>query len=120
MTTLQVPAVGETSTTEGGFLSFVMRLDKPTEQTVTFDYETTDGSVPAATAGADYSPVQGTATIAPGELSVTVPVSTVEEALFDEHDENVELRLSNLTGAEPDPGGDIAVGHIVNDDDPPA
>ena len=119
VTTLQVPAVGETSTTEGGFLSFVMRLDKPTEQTVTFDYETTDGSVPAATAGADYSPVQGTATIAPGELSVTVPVSTVEEALF-EHDENVELRLSNLTGAEPDPGGDVAVGHIVNDDDPPA
>ena len=117
--TLQVPAVGETSTTEGGFLSFVMRLDKPTEQTVTFDYGTTDGSVPAATAGADYSPVQGTATIAPGELSVTVPVSTVKEALF-EHDENVELRLSNLTGAEPDPGGEVAVGHIVNDDAPPA
>ena len=117
--TLQVPAVGETSTAEGGFLSFVMRLDQPTEETVTFAYETADGSVPAATAGADYAPVRGTATIPPGELSVTLAVGTIEDALF-EHDENVELRLSNLTGAEPDPDGDVAVGRILDDDDPPA
>ena len=117
--TLQVPAVGETSTAEGGFLSFVMRLDQPTEETVTFAYETADGSVPAATTGADYAPVRGTATIPPGELSVTLAVETIEDALF-EHDENVELRLSNLTGAEPDPDGDVAVGTILDDDDPPA
>ena len=117
--TLQVPAVGETSTAEGGFLSFVMRLDQPTEETVTFAYETADGSVPAATTGADYAPVRGTATIPPGELSVTLAVGTIEDALF-EHDENVELRLSNLTGAEPDPDGDVAVGRILDDDDPPA
>ena len=117
--TLQVPAVGETSTAEGGFLSFVMRLDQPTEETVTFAYETADGSVPAATTGADYAPVRGTATIPPRELSVTLAVGTIEDALF-EHDENVELRLSNLTGAEPDPDGDVAVGRILDDDDPPA
>ena len=117
--TLQVPAVGETSTAEGGFLSFVMRLDHLTVRAVTFAYETADGSVPAATAGADYALVQGTATIPPGRLSVTVAVRTIEDAL-DEADENVELRISNLTGAEPDPDGNIAVGTIVDDDDPPA
>ena len=117
--TLSLPAAGETSTVEGGHLSFVARLDKPTRETVTFAYETADGSVLAATAGADYAPVRGTATIAPGELSVTVVVRTIEDAL-DEDDENLELRISSLTGAQPDPDGDVAVGTIIDDDDPPA
>ena len=117
--TLSLPAAGETSTAEGGHLSFVVRLDKPTRETVTFAYETADGSVLAATAGADYAPVRGTATIAPGELSVTVVVRTIEDAL-DEDDENLELRISSLTGAQPDPDGDVAVGTIIDDDDPPA
>ena len=112
-------AVAADRAEEGEALSLTIRLDRPTAETVTFDYETADGSVPAATAGADYAPVLDTATIPPGELSVTVTVRTIEDALF-EADENVELRLSDLAGAEPDPGGDVAVGRIVDDDDPPA
>ena len=116
--TLQLPAAGETSTDEGGVLSFVVRLDKPSVNPVTFTYATADGAAPAATAGSDYTPVDGTATIPAGALSVTVPVRTIEDSL-DEDDENVELVISNPTGAEPDPGGDTSVGVITDDDDPP-
>ncbi|MCY4664815.1 MAG: hypothetical protein OXC00_09125, partial [Acidimicrobiaceae bacterium] len=117
--TLQVPAAGETTTTEGGFLSFVMRLNQPTDEDVTFSYETADGSEPAATAGEDYTPARGTRTIGPGRLSVTVAVYAGRDALF-EHDENVELRISDLAGAEPDPDGMVAVGRIVDGSSPPA
>ena len=116
--TLQLPAAGETSTDEGGVLSFVVRLDKPSVNPVTFTYATADGAAPAATAGSDYTPVDGTATIPAGALSVTVAVRTIEDSI-DEDDENVELVISNPTGAEPDPGGDTSVGVITDDDDPP-
>ena len=116
---LELPDAGDTFTSEGGFLSFVVRLDKPTTERVEFYYETRGGPAPVATEDVDYEPTRGRAAIAAGELSVTIPVRTIEDSLF-EHDENVELRLSNLTGAEPDPDGDVAVGRIVNDDDPPA
>ncbi len=118
--TLQLPAADAPATAaEGGYLSFVARLDRPTVQPVTFDYATADGSAPAAAAGADYESTSDTAEIPPGELSVTIPVRTIEDAL-DEHDENVELRISDLAGAEPDPGGSVAFGRITDDDDPPA
>ena len=116
---LELPDAGDTFTSEGGFLSFVVRLDKPTTERVEFYYETRGGPAPVATEDVDYEPTRGPAAIAAGELSVTIPVRTIEDSLF-EHDENVELRLSNLTGAEPDPDGEVAVGRIVNDDDPPA
>ena len=118
--TLQLPAADAPATAaEGGYLSFVVRLDRPTVQPVTFDYAPADGSAPAAAAGADYESTSDTAEIPPGELSVTIPVRTIEDAL-DEHDENVELRISDLAGAEPDPGGSVAFGRITDDDDPPA
>ena len=116
---IELPADGDTTTQEGRYLSFVVRLDRPTVETVTFDYVTRDGSAPAATEDVDYEPTRGSAEILPGELSVTIPVRTIEDVLY-EHDENVELVISNLTGADPDPDGDVAVARIVDDDDPPA
>ena len=117
-TRLELPDVGDTRAEEGNSLSFVVRLDGPTEQTVRFDYETADGPAPAA-AGTDYTPVHGTATIPAGDRSVTIAVRTTEDALY-EFDENLELYISNLTGADPDPDGTVAVGTITDDDDPPA
>ena len=116
---IELPADGDTTTEEGRYLSFIVRLDQPTVETVTFDYVTRDGSAPAATEDVDYEPTRGSAEILPGELSVTIPVRTIEDALY-ENDENVELVISNLTGAAPDPDGDVAVARIVDDDDPPA
>ena len=115
---LVLPTLAGTETVEGGHLSFVVRLDGPTTERVTFDYVTADGSVRPANADADYEPRQSTAAITPGELSVTIPVRTIEDEL-DEYDETVALVLSNLAGAEPDPDGDTAIGRIVDDDEPP-
>ena len=116
---LQLPAAGTVSVTEGGWLSFVVRLDRPSIDDVTFDYATSDGSVPAAAAGADYVAVSGTVTIAAGDLSATVAVRTLDDTL-DELDENLNLTLSNIVGASPDPDGNTATGVIVDDDPPPS
>ena len=115
---LQLPSAGEARVGEGGWLGFVVRLDQPSVTAVTFDYATSDGSTPTATAGDDYVAATGTATIPAGDLSVTVTVRTVED-LLDELDENVDLTVSNVTGADPDPDGATATGVIVDDDDPP-
>ncbi len=115
---LQLPGTGATSVTEGGWLSFVVTLDRPSNTDVTFDYATSDGSSPAAAEGDDYEAASGTATISAGDLSVTVAVRTLDDTL-DEHDENVDLTVSNLSGASPD-SDDTATGVITDDDDPPA
>ncbi len=118
-TLLRLPADDATVTTEGDLLSFVVRLDKPTVEPVEFDYETSDGSTPAATQGDDYEPRRGTAAILPGRLSVTIPVRTIEDA-FDEFDEEyVNLTVTKPVGAAPDPDGNVAVGRITDDDEPP-
>ena len=116
---LQLPADGTVTVAEGGWLSFVITLDRPSNTDVTFDYATSDGSSPSATAGADYTAVSGTATISAGDLSVTVAVRTLQDTL-DEHDENVDLTVSNLSGATVGTGGDTATGVITDDDAPPA
>ena len=118
VTHLELPADEATVASEGDYLSFVVKLDRPSVNDVTFTYATADGSAPAATAGTDYEPVQGTAEIKGYNLSATVAVQTIEDAL-DEDDENVELVIRSVTGAEQDPGGSRAVGRITDDDDSP-
>lgn len=108
-----------TTTAEGGYLSFVVRLDNPTTDRVEFDYEIADGASPAAIAGDDYEPRRGRAAIPAGEFSVTIPVRTIDDELF-EFDENVAFTISNLTGADADPDGDTVAGTITDNDDPPA
>ena len=117
--TLQLPADGTVTVSEGGWMSFVITLDKPSNTAVTFDYATSDGSAPAAAAGADYTAVSGSATISAGDLSVTIPVRTLQDTL-DELDENVDLTVSNLSGATVVPGGSTATGVITDDDGPPS
>ena len=106
----------DASTGEGGFLSFVLELSAPSGRETTVEYATGGGT---AAADADYRPIQGAAGIPRGELSTTVRVRSLED-LLDEDDETVELRLANPSGASFAPGGDVGVGTIDDDDDPPA
>ena len=108
--------VFDASTDEGGFLSFVLELSAPSGRETTVEYATGGGT---ATPGADYTPIQDTASIRRGELSTTVRVRSLEDPL-DEDDETFELRLENPSGASFAPGGDVGVGTIDDDDDPPA
>ena len=106
---------------EGGAVSFGLSLDRPVGGDVTVDYATADVS---AVADEDYQPLANTATIPAGQRSASVTVRTVED-LLDEHDETFELRLSNAQGvklATDCSAGDcdVAVGTILDDDDPPA
>ena len=106
---------------EGGAVSFGLSLDRPVGGDVTVDYATADVS---AAADEDYQPLANTATIPAGQRSASVTVRTVED-LLDEHDETFELRLSNAQrvklATDCSAGNcDVAVGTILDDDDPPA
>ena len=103
---------------EGGFLNFVIRLDGPSDNTVTVDYATEDATPLSAVAGIDYRARSGTAVIAEGELSATVAVFAPQDRL-DEHDETFLLRLGNPTGGASLADADAVATGTITDDDPP-
>ena len=105
---------------EGGFLNFVIRLDGPSDRTVTVDYATEDATPPSAAAGTDYRARSGPAVIAAGDLSATVAVFAPQDRL-NEDAETFQLRLSNPTGGASLADADaVATGTITDDDDPPS
>ena len=119
-------SVNDVDTDEGDYLTFTVRLDRPSDRAVTVAYVTESGPVPSAAAAADYTPADSTVTIPAGELSAPVRVRTLQD-LLDEADETVGLRLSNpQIGWSPPqaavfaPGGDLGVGTITDDDVPPS
>src|SRR5207302_544679 len=65
-------------------------------QAVTVDYAVTGGT--ATGGGVDYTLNNGTLTFAPGQSTAVIPVSLVDDALY-ENNETVQLTLSNPTGA---------------------
>jgi subtilisin family serine protease len=73
---------------------FTVTLSAPSSQEVTVEYETADGSA----GGADYTPVTGTLTFAPGVVERTVPVPIAGD-LEIEPDETFTLNLANPTNA---------------------
>ena len=94
----------------GATLDFEVSLSKASNDTVTVDYTTRDGT--ATVADADYVATSGTLTFTAGETTHIVPV----EVLPDSHDEGVEtvwLVLSNPQGAEIERGE--SSGQIHND-----
>lgn len=106
--------VADTSAIEGNsgtqVMTFNVTLATPSSKTVTVNYATADGT---ATSPADYSPVSGTLTFAPGETSKNVNVDIVGDTL-DEGNEKLTLKLSKPVNA---PFADSAgVGTIINDD----
>jgi hypothetical protein len=109
-------SISDRSLSEGdsqfGQLFFVVTLTNPTSKTVTVDFATADGT---ATAGADYTAVNGTLTFVPGATVAFFTVNLNNEALV-ETNETLFANLSNASGA---PIADAqAVGTILNDDFP--
>ena len=102
-----------------GEVRFAVTLDGPSGAEVTVSYATADpagSSDPVAEAGIDYESVSGTLTFAPGEVSRTIRVPTIDDDL-DEPDETFALVLSDLRGATLGRGS--ALGTIRDDDEPP-
>ena len=94
-------------------LVFTVKLSASNSRKVTVDYATGGGS---ATATTDYTPKQGTVTIAAGQRSATIRVPVVGDTA-QEPDETVEVRLSNPVRATIADG--LGVGTIANDDAAP-
>ena len=92
---------------------FTVSLSAPSVNTVTVNYSTSNGN---AVAPADYTPVNGTVTFAPGETEHAVLVPIVSDAI----DENLEYLILYLGGAVnatiPDNDGFL---HIYDDDTMP-
>ena len=98
-----------------GELAFAVVLSAPSLTAVTVDYASTDGT---AVAGADYGKVEGTLTFARGEVSQTIRVPVIDDALDEADEETFAVALSAPTGATLNAGA--ATGTIRDDDEPPA
>ena len=98
-----------------GALEFAVSLSAPSGIEVSFSYETADDT---ATAGSDYAAASGTLMFAPGEVSQTIRVAILDDALHEADEEAFALSLSAPTGATLDAG--TATGTIRDDDEPPA
>jgi hypothetical protein len=107
-----------TATREGGIgkrtvFTFTIRLSAPTDQAVTVNYATGNGT---ATAGSDYESKTGTVTFAPGQTTQTVTVVITGDRL-NEANETFFVDLSGESGNALiiHPRG---VGTILDDDRP--
>ena len=76
-------------------LAFVVTLSPKAAGEVTVDYATSDGT---ATAGDDYTAVEGTLTFEPGQTRKTILVPTIVDTVDDEG-ETMTLTLSEPSGA---------------------
>ena len=111
-------AVNNVTVTEGNAGTadavFTVTLSRPSYQAITVDYATADGT---ALAPADYAPVSGTLSFAPGETAKTFSAA-VNGDLLDEVNETFSVNLSAQTNAIiSDAQG---IGTITDDDLPPS
>ena len=93
----ELPSIGasDAEAREGEALEFRLALSQASEAPVSVDYETAEGT---AHEGADYLPVSGTVSFAPGETVKTVAVATLSDGNA-ESAETLILQLSNAEGA---------------------
>ena len=94
----------------GATVDFTVTLSRASAETVTVDYATSNGT---ATADEDYTETSGTLTFAAHDLSKTVSVPILDDAL-NEGNETFTLTLSNASGARVADGE--ATGTIENSD----
>ena len=111
-------SIGDASVDEGDSgsttLDFTVTLDRTATETVTVDWETSDGT---ATAGTDYTAGNGTLTFSIGDSSKTVSV-TVAGDNVDEPNETFTVTLSNASSGATI-GDGTATGTITDDDATP-
>lgn len=96
-----------------GTLRFVVTLDKPSNDVVTVQFASTDGS---ALAGADYTAIDGTLWFMPGQTAKTLWVPVADDTIA-EDDETFTILLSDPQGATL--ARALATGTIVDDEPPP-
>ena len=91
---VQVSVTAPAAAAEESSFVFTVTLDKASDQMVTIDYTTTDGS---ATSAGDYMATSDTLTFNPGVTSRMVLVSSTGDTV-NECDETFSLDLANPTG----------------------
>ena len=69
-------SIGDASAAEGNTVQFTVTLTGTTNQNVTVDFQTADGT---ARAGSDYDQRSGTLTFTPGDRTLTISVPTIED-----------------------------------------
>ena len=94
-----------------GALEFAVKLSAPSGIEVSASYATADGT---ATAGGDYAAATGTLMFAPGEVSQTIRVAVLDDALHEADEETFSLALSELRNATA--ADDSATGTIRDND----
>lgn len=99
---------------EGGTLTFNITLTNPSYQTISALYSVASGT---ATMGVDFNNiVSGTLTFAPGTVSKTVSIPTIQDVV-DEDDEQLTISLSSLQNV--DEGTLQGIGTITDNDAAP-
>ena len=91
-------------------IDFVVTLSPASEESVTVDYATANGS---ASTGDDYTAASGSLTFNAGETSKTIQVSIIDDTVVDDN-ETLTVTLSNASGAEISDGQ--ATGAITDGD----
>ena len=111
-------SIADASVAEGdagtNTLSFDVTLSHASDDTVTVDWATTDGT--ATTADGDYVAGSGTVTFDPGDTTKTVDVTVNGDTTY-EADEDLTVTLANAVNAGL--ADDTATGTITNDDQVP-
>ena len=103
-------------------IPFMVNLSAPSGLPISVDWATGDMETPEdmygmAMADVDYASATGAVKFAPGETAMTVDVMVMDD-LLDEHDEVFAVNLGEASYVTVDDG--MAVGTILDDDDPPA
>lgn len=99
-----------TSVTENEMLNFVVSINTLSDDYVNFNFQTSNAG---ASAGSDYSPVNSSYSIDPGNWSVTIGVQILEDTA-DEPNETFGVNLGGVSGATFGDGS--AIGTITDDD----
>ena len=93
----QLSAADATASEENdSTIDFIVTLNPASDETVTVDYATSDGT---AAAGSDYTARSGTLTFSTGDTTKTVPISITDDSTNDDN-ETLTFTLSNPSGAE--------------------
>ena len=103
-------SVSDARAVEGEAVEFTVSLSAASDEQVTVDYATSDGT---AESGTDFTAASGTLTFAAGATTQTVRVETADDSA-DEADETFALTLSNPAGATL---GDAEATGAIEDDD---
>lgn len=103
-------SIANASVNEGLTAEVEVTLNSASTSVITVDYQTLDGT---ATDGDDYSASNGTLTFAPGQISKTIMLTTLQDT-DEESNEVFSVELSNPVGASI--SGGTATVTIIDDD----